>query len=69
MQLGEQDEVASVTNEVTKAASAALVWLSNKVIALPHHEHPVVLPHVSHLRHVPFLTSVKFRHSEHISPS
>jgi len=38
-------------------------------LCLLNHEHPVVLPHVSHLRHVPFRTSVKFMHSEHISPS
>jgi hypothetical protein len=31
--------------------------------------HPVVLPHVSHFMQVPFLTSVKFPHSPHISPS
>jgi hypothetical protein len=34
-----------------------------------NYEHPVVLPHVSHFKHVPFRTSVKFKHSEHISPS
>src|SRR5581483_4894247 len=33
------------------------------------HEHPVVLPHVSHFMQVPFRTSVKLPHSEHISPS
>ena len=33
------------------------------------HEHPVVLPHVSHFKHVPLRTSVKFPHSPHISPS
>ncbi len=32
------------------------------------YEHPVVFPHVSHLRHVPFLTSVKFPHSPQESP-
>jgi hypothetical protein len=33
------------------------------------YEHPVVLPHVSHFMHVPFLTKVKLPHSPHISPS
>ncbi len=33
------------------------------------YEHPVVLPHVSHFMQVPFRTSVKLPHSEHISPS
>ena len=33
------------------------------------HEHPVVDPHVSHFMQVPFRTSVKLPHSEHISPS
>jgi hypothetical protein len=33
------------------------------------YEHPVVDPQVSHFKHVPFRTSVKFKHSEHISPS
>jgi hypothetical protein len=33
------------------------------------HEHPVVLPHVLHLRHVPFRTKVKFPHSPQASPS
>jgi hypothetical protein len=33
------------------------------------HEHPVVLPHVSHFMQVPLRTSVKLPHSEHISPS
>ena len=36
---------------------------------LPPHEHPVVLPQVSHFMQVPFRTSVKLPHSEHISPS
>jgi hypothetical protein len=31
--------------------------------------HPVVLPHVSHLRQVPFLKSVKLPHSPQASPS
>jgi hypothetical protein len=31
--------------------------------------HPVVLPHVSHFRHVPFLTIVKFEHSGQASPT
>jgi hypothetical protein len=30
--------------------------------------HPVVAPHVSHFRHVPFRTSVKLLHSEQASP-
>jgi hypothetical protein len=34
-----------------------------------NYEHPVVEPHVSHFRHVPLRTSVKFPHSPHISPS
>src|SRR5690242_10230360 len=33
------------------------------------HEHPVVLPHVSHFKHVPLRTSVKLPHSPHASPS
>ena len=36
---------------------------------LVDHEHPVVLPQVSHFIHVPFRTSVKFEHSPHMSPS
>jgi hypothetical protein len=36
---------------------------------LTPYEHPVVLPHVSHFMQVPFRTSVKLPHSEHISPS
>lgn len=31
--------------------------------------HPVVLPHVSHFKHVPFRTSVKFMHSGQASPT
>ena len=38
-------------------------------IVLPAQLHPVVLPHVSHFRHVPFRTSVKFPHSGQLSPS
>jgi hypothetical protein len=34
-----------------------------------HQLHPVVDPQVSHFKHVPFRTSVKFMHSVHISPS
>lgn len=30
--------------------------------------HPLVAPHVSHFSHVPFLTIVKFWHSEHMLP-
>jgi hypothetical protein len=33
------------------------------------HEHPLVDPHVSHLRHVPFRTIVKLWHSEQLVPS
>ncbi len=33
------------------------------------HEHPLVLPHVSHLRHVPLRTIVKLWHSEQLVPS
>ncbi len=38
------------------------------VLELPH-EHPVVLPHVSHFMQVPLRTRVKLPHSPHISPS
>jgi hypothetical protein len=31
--------------------------------------HPVVLPHVSHFKHVPLRTSVKFAHSGQASPT
>jgi len=37
-------------------------------VSVPH-EHPVVLPHVSHFMQVPLRTSVKLPHSPHISPS
>jgi hypothetical protein len=33
------------------------------------HEHPVVLPHVSHFRHVPLRTMVKLPHSGQASPT
>jgi hypothetical protein len=33
------------------------------------HEHPVVDPHVSHLRHVPLRTSVKLPQESQASPS
>ena len=33
------------------------------------HEHPVVLPHVSHFMQVPLRTSVKLPHSPQASPS
>ena len=33
------------------------------------YEHPLVAPHVSHFRQVPFLTIVKFPHSPQASPS
>jgi hypothetical protein len=33
------------------------------------HEHPVVLPHVSHFKHVPFRTSVKLPQDSQASPS
>ncbi len=36
---------------------------------LENYEHPVVDPHVSHFKHVPFRTSVKFPHSPQASPS
>ena len=37
----------------------------------PHgaYEQPLVLPQVSHFRHVPLRTMVKFPHSEQLSPS
>ena len=41
------------------------------IISTSHnpHEHPVVAPHVSHFKHVPFRTSVKLAHSGQASPS
>jgi hypothetical protein len=30
--------------------------------------HPLVLPHVSHFKHVPLRTMVKLEHSGHMSP-
>ena len=43
---------------------------SDIVMIWPHVQlHPVVEPHVSHLRHVPFLRSVKLPHSPQASPS
>lgn len=33
------------------------------------YEHPLVEPHVSHFKHVPFRTIVKFWHSGHETPS
>jgi hypothetical protein len=33
------------------------------------YEHPLVLPHVSHFKHVPFRTIVKFWHSGQETPS
>ncbi len=33
------------------------------------HEQPVVLPQVSHFRHVPLRTSVKLAHSGQLSPT
>lgn len=44
-------------------------WHDDETVALFRYEHPVVDPHVSHFMHVPFRTSVKLPHSEHISPS
>ena len=40
-----------------------------KLLTQTYHEHPVVLPQVSHFKHVPFLTSVKFWHSGQASPT
>jgi hypothetical protein len=37
--------------------------------AKPRQEHPVVLPQVTHFKHVPFRTSVKLPHSLQESPS
>ena len=37
--------------------------------AFPAQLHPVVVPHVMHLRHVPFLTIVNWPQSRHGSPS
>ena len=56
------DPVIKITgsHSCTLEQPAAIGWV---------HEHPVVLPHVSHFMHVPFRTSVKFPHSPHISPS
>jgi hypothetical protein len=34
-----------------------------------YHEHPVVVPHVMHFRHVPFLTIVNWPQSPQGSPS
>ena len=36
---------------------------------MPDQLHPLVAPQVSHLRHVPFRTRVKFPHSPQLSPS
>jgi hypothetical protein len=46
-----------------------LVRITHFFSELVVHEHPVVLPHVSHFMQVPLRTSVKLPHSPHISPS
>ena len=46
-----------------------LILFASQWVELTSHEHPVVLPQVSHFMQVPFRTSVKLPHSEHISPS
>ena len=42
---------------------------SNGQANMPGQLHPLVEPQVSHLRHVPLRTSVKFPHSPQESPS
>jgi hypothetical protein len=58
-------------NQQLRAGTQAHVAriLFEKYMLFVAHEHPVVLPHVSHLRHVPFRTIVKFWHSGQASPS
>jgi hypothetical protein len=51
------------------ATSSIRILRAVASVRIGRHEHPVVLPHVSHFMQVPFRTSVKFPHSEHISPS
>jgi len=46
-----------------------LSWKREEGLPYLPHEHPVVLPHVSHFMQVPFRTSVKLLHSVHMSPS
>src|SRR6185312_15840315 len=47
------------------------VWLVIQLSVLPalNYEHPVVDPHVSHFKHVPLRTSVKFPQVPQASPS
>jgi len=57
----------------TETEEASLLWpastslSSNRLIRFAY-EHPLVEPHVSHFSQVPFLTIVKFWHSEHMLP-
>jgi hypothetical protein len=60
-----------VTASIIKAGVAAIFrhFLHPFSSSIPVYEHPVVLPQVSHLRQVPFLTKVKLPHSPQASPS
>jgi putative endonuclease len=53
----------------TSPRSARRSGMTELESVLIDYEHPLVEPHVSHFKHVPFLTMVKFPHSEQLSPS
>ncbi len=57
------------TIKKTREALTPRAQYFHKLTLLKPHEHPVVDPHVSHLRHVPLRTSVKFWHSGQASPT
>jgi hypothetical protein len=67
----ERNDVVPACEGQKKPADLAgfLFAMPTKQSGLIAHEHPVVLPHVSHFMQVPFRTSEKCPHSPHISPS
>jgi transcriptional regulator with XRE-family HTH domain len=61
--------VAILKGGLSAALKSWMAGSSPAMMGRASHEHPVVLPHVSHFMHVPFRTSEKCPHSPHISPS
>ena len=45
-----------------------LLFVQSAILSRHHQLHPVVVPQVSHFKHVPFRTMVKLLHSVHWSP-
>jgi hypothetical protein len=66
---GRQEEKPCLNAISDRTGKSGVLGPAQNSSMASYHEHPVVLPHVSHFRQVPLRTRVKLPHSPQASPS